>query len=339
MRRLLLVLACVPVAYGTTTEEVAVKCPVCDNEFKAEQWNSTNNLGGVDRDFLKHAAGGQVFLIMCWTCPRCCYTGYPDDFDSEEAPKELIAKLKKENPLRPAEPIDPNVVESRKIPSWIRYDLRIQVLKLVPDTTAADLANTCLRTAQTQRFEWDLSEAFDKRYGTLYKKAWDALPEEKKVGRTNPYNTYMAIARNFEAEAADPKSDLEGAARLDARVSAALVYKERGEDSEAQRVLDSLAATVLPADLKTVAGEIRVRIERERKYQLLAIPCFEKHLAEGKPEAEEAISIKYLLGVLYRRTGDPKKAIGFLEPLLAEEGLPEGFKEWIRDEIAKAKAG
>ena len=59
------------------------------------------------------------------------------------------------------------------------------------------------------------------------------------------------------------------------------------------------------------------------------------------------IGSRYLLGVLYRRTGDPKKALAALEPLLEQEGIPEpiqptssnGFRDWIKDEIAKAKAG
>jgi uncharacterized protein (DUF2225 family) len=66
--------------HATKTEEVGVTCPVCGNEFRAERWFSTNNFGGHDRDFLEHAAGGQVFIICCWTCPRCCYTGSPVGF-------------------------------------------------------------------------------------------------------------------------------------------------------------------------------------------------------------------------------------------------------------------
>jgi len=124
-------------------------------------------------------------------------------------------------------------------------------------------------------------------------------------------------------------------------------------------VLASLQKEELPADLRPVVEEIRVRIERERTYQLLAIPYFEKHLAEGGPDRVEhidwscrgsapgAIGSRYLLGVLYRRTGDVRKALAALEPLLEQEGIPEpfqpastnGFRDWIRDEIAKAKAG
>lgn len=43
--------------------------------------------------------------------------------------------------------------------------------------------------------------------------------------------------------------------------------------------------------------------------------------------------------LIYRRTGDPKRAVATLEPLPGKEGIPDGFLEWIKDELAKAKAG
>ena len=295
MRRALvpLALACAAFpAHATSTEEVTVKCPVCDNDFKAERCNSTNGLGGQDRDFREHAAGGEAWIICCWTCPRCCYTGFREDFDPAKAPKALIEKLKKENPLKPAEPIDPKSGDSRKVTPWVRYDLRIQVLKLDPDTTAEDLANTCLRTAQTQRFDWGALEVadFGKRLDPLFRAKWQALPEEKrdKYGN-NRYDIDLTIARALEAEAADPKSALDAAGRLDARIGAAFLYKTRGEDAEAQRALATLAGVELPPELRRLVEEIRTRIERERKYQLLAIPYFEKHLAEGGPDRVEHI--------------------------------------------------
>lgn len=99
MRRLLASLALASAALpalATSTEEVTVKCPVCVNAFKAENCRSTNSVGGQDRDFCKHAAGGQVFIICCWTCPRCFYTGFPDSFDAGKAPKDLLGPLLEE---------------------------------------------------------------------------------------------------------------------------------------------------------------------------------------------------------------------------------------------------
>jgi len=327
-------------AQATSTREVTVTCPVCDTGFKAREWQSTNSFGGVDHDFLEHAAGGQVFIIACWTCPRCCYTGFQDDFDPEKAPKELIAKLKEEKRLSPAEPIDPGTESSDMIPAWIRYDLYVQELKLAPDATPGHLSRACLRTAHTQRFGWEgfVGDEFGERLSALIKAKWEALPEEKRDKHSNNrYDIDMSIGRALETEAGDPKSGLDAASRLDAVVAAAFLYKSRGEDQDAVRVLAPLAVEDLPADLKTLVTEIRIRIERERKYQQMAIPFLEKELAAEEPESGEASGLRYLLGVLYRRTGDTEKAIAKLEPLLADDAIPEGFKEWIRDEIAKAK--
>ncbi|MFI5403591.1 MAG: DUF2225 domain-containing protein [Planctomycetota bacterium] len=345
MRRFLvpLALACAALpVLATSTEEVTVKCPVCDNEFKAERCNSSNNMGGQDRDFCEHAAGGEAWIISCWTCPRCCYTGFPKDFDPEKAPKVMVEGLKKENPLKPAEPIDPKLGYSRKIPPWVRYDLLIQRVKLDAGTTSERFANLCLRTAQTQRFDWDALEAgdFGDRMNARFKEKLQAMPEEtREKYHHDRYDIDMTIARALEAEAADAKAGLDAAGRIDARVGAAVLYKMRGEDADAERVLAALAGVELNPELKAVVEDIRVRIERERKYRQLAIPYFEKHIVEGKPDAHQAVSVQYLLGVLYRRTGDPKKAVASLEPLLTKEGIPEDFLTWIKDELAKAKAG
>ena len=50
-------------AHATTMDRVAVKCPVCDAKVAALSIMSTNNFGGVDRDFLERAVGSQPILI------------------------------------------------------------------------------------------------------------------------------------------------------------------------------------------------------------------------------------------------------------------------------------
>ena len=315
---LLFLLLLASVAAATTSEDVDVTCPLCGNEFRAEQWHSTNSVGGQDRDFLQHAAGGQVFLMACWTCPRCAYTGFGDDFDAESAPEELIARLKKANPLRPAEPIDPATEHCGKIPAWVRYDLWIQMLKLDAETTESQLAFANLRTGQTQRFEWRTLDGipdFETRSDALYERVKPGLPEGSWYDRS------MACGRAYEKLAADPESKLDASDRLFARVLAALAGEE------------------LDASFQAVVGEIRARVARERVYRERAIPHLEKHVAGAGLAEEEAIALRYLLGVLYRRVGKDEEAVAALEPLLAAEGVPEGFMDWIKDELAKAKRG
>ena len=46
---------------------------------------------------------------------------------------------------------------------------------------------------------------------------------------------------------------------------------------------------------------------------------------------------RYLVGELARKTGDKKKALVFLEPLLAERDVPDGLRKWVQEAVAKAK--
>lgn len=313
---------------ATTTEEVTVTCPVCDNKFLAEKWNSTNSVGGYDRDFLEHAAGGQVFIISCWTCPKCHYTGSPRAFKPDKAPKELIERLKKENPLRPAEPIDPKLEHSRKIPAWVRYDLLIQVMKL-QDAKPGGLAYLHMQTAQTQRFEWRSLEPFEKRRTGLWNKAKAAIPKD-----TRGYDFEIACARQFEKLARDASSGIADEDRPLAVVLAAVLYKSRGEDPDAQRVVSSLAGKQLQPSLQKVVDDIKARIAREKVYLKRAVPYFEAQAAE---KGEGVTNIRYLLGVIYRKLGEKEKALGLLEPLLKIDSAPKGFRAWIQDEIKKTK--
>lgn len=326
-------LLCAPLG-ATTTEEVKVTCPVCDHGFLADDWASTNNVGGYDRDFLKHAAGGQVFIISCWTCPKCCYTGFPSGFKAEKAPKELIERLKKENPLRPAEPIDPKLADSRKIPAWVRYDLLIQVLKLQPDVKPGRLAFAHLRTAQTQRFRWTSLERFETRWDALWEKVRPAVSKD-----LDGYGREIASAREYEKLARDASSGIAEKDRPLATVLAAMRYKSRGEDPDAERVLASLAGTKLEPGLQEAVDDIKARVAREKVYLKGAVPYLEAQAAEKDRDQEEVTNIRYLLGVIHRKLGEQEKALALLEPLLKADGVPESFRAWIRDEIAKTKGG
>jgi len=315
---------------ATSSEEVEVKCPVCGNGFKAEKWQSTNSFGGQDRDFLEQAAGGQVFLFMCWTCPKCHYTGYPRAFDAEKAPAELVARLKQDNPLRPAVPIDPATPHTGEIPAWVRYDLLVQVTQL-QEPDAERLAFLYLRAGQTQRFDWKTLRPLAERGKALTDRV---QPDERPE---NLYDQDMEVGRRLEKLAADEASGLSAEDRLLARALAAVQYKSRGEDPDADRVVAALADAKLEPAVKALVDDVRTRIDREREYRGRALPWLEK--AHAAAEGEDATNLQYLRGVLYRFQGQNERAVAMLAPLLETEGLPDGFRAWIADELAKAKAG
>lgn len=333
---LLLALLALP-AVATTSEDVDVTCPVCTNAFQAETWNSTNNVGGQDRDFCRHAAGGQVFIMICWTCPRCYFTGAPAAFDAEKnaESKPLFERLRKTKPLKPAVKIDPATKHSGRIPAWVRYDLLRQVAELDDTTKPLALASICLRTAQTQRFEWASLEDAD---------GWDAafkrleerieLPSREEA---SPYDRDVRCAFLFERLAADQDAKLPAEDRVWARVLGAVYYKRRGEDRDALRLVESFRADKgLDAKLRAILDDVEKRIEIESKYRARAIPHFEKGLAGLDADSEDAACIRYLIGVLQRGSGEAKKAVESLKAARAMKGMPEPMKAWVDDEIAKA---
>ncbi len=327
MRRASLALLFLAAPLAATTEEpVEVACPLCANAFRAMEWGSTNSLGGQDRDFLTHAAGGQVFLNACWTCPACRYTGLSQDFESEQAPKELLEALRKENSLRPAAPIDPKLKEAWKIPAWVRYDLWIQALRLRSDTPRGLLAFAHLRVAQTQRFDWIATEGvrdFEKRGGAL----WDAMKERLKE-IDDGYEREITFARGLEG--------IEGAEREFALLLAAVIYKTRGEDPDAARLVAVLREhKQLEEGVAAALREIEERIARAREYTLLALPLFLEELGSEAGDREKALWLRYRVGELLRIVGEKEKALAQLEPLLKEEEPPDGFRAWVEEAIAK----
>jgi len=323
---------------ATSSETVDVTCPGCSHEFKAEAWMSTNNIGGQDRDFCRHAAGGQVFLMICWTCPGCWFTGYPDAFEGEQdgERKELFTKLRKDNPLKPAAKIDPKPEHCGRIPGWIRYDLLRQVAELDDSAEPLHLATVCLRAAQSQRFRWsslDEVSGLDGARQRLEKRVKLPAPDGP-----SDYDRIMRCAYQFENIAADEDAKLPAKDRVRARVLAAVLYKQRGEDRDAMRIVEFFRKDEdLDAGLRTVLKDVEARVAVETRFRALAIPHFEKGLAGLDAESESAACIRYLLGVLERLRGDADKAVAHLEAARGMKGLPEPMKEWVDDEIAKAK--
>jgi uncharacterized protein (DUF2225 family) len=321
MRRIALVLAVLAAAaFATTWGEVDVDCPVCAKKFKAREWHSTNSIGGVDRDFCKHAAGGNVFLFACWTCPRCKYTGFQSDFQGDKVPLKLIERLKKENPLKAPVEIDAALKDTEDIPAWVRYDLRYQVLELREGTEPGQLAWVRLRTAHTQRFDW--RDTFPKRIlqlaDELHKKHREDLPK-------NWYDATLQLARRLE----------KGEHGRDGRLLAAAFFLSRGESPDAARVLRGLRAEKeLPEELAKVVRDFEERIARARKYYGLAIPLYLKVIAAG---SENATALRYLVGELYRKVGAKEKAVETLQSLLEDEKFPEDWRDWVEEALTKAK--
>jgi uncharacterized protein (DUF2225 family) len=109
----------------TEMEPVELTCPNCSTVFSSEVLMSTNTYGGQQTDFREIAAGYQPLQFLIHGCPGCGFSGFDDDFESDEGrpphssfPKEL-SKLINER-LRPLTP-------DERTPPWRRFEHAAQI--------------------------------------------------------------------------------------------------------------------------------------------------------------------------------------------------------------------
>ena len=174
---------------------------------------------------------------------------------------------------------------------------------------------------------------------TALKKREEALHERVKSNERDGYERAMNCARALEKLASDADSGLAANDRSLALVLAATYYKSRGEDPDATRVLDGLGDKKLEDGVSAAVRELRKRIERERTFLRRALPYLRAE-AEQEGVSEAAVAnIQYLRGVIHRKLGDNERALKLLEPLQEDKRMGEAMREWVKDEIKKAKAG
>lgn len=333
---LLLVLAVS--ANATSGEWVDVTCPVCGNEFEGWAWSSTNTVGGVDVDGCEHAAGGQVFLKICWTCPSCLYTGMQHEWqDEDERPVALIQRLKVENPLKAREPIDPKTQKTTSIPAALRWDLYLQVLAL-RDAGGEQRLGALLRAAWTQRFDAPWSEELAQALRSLSDAYWVRM--RARVGkRRNPFQDRIDQAHDLERDAVDEALALSDRERQHRLLLAAWAYKARGEDPDAVRVLDVLAArhAKAPDVVLEAADNLRARTVWERRYLGEALPLL-KSLAETEDIPDDARPwVNLRIAELERKAGDAKVAAALFQSILDGE-VPERLREMVTERLQRMAA-
>lgn len=320
---------------ATTKHPVDVTCPVCARAFKAAEFMSTNSFGGQDRDFLGHARGEQVFLFACWTCPKCLYSGYGDDFKAGAVPDAVLKTLREDRPLKSPVAIAADLENTEDIPAWVRYDLAIQTAKVRGEKPLV-LAWLTLRAGQTQRFgDAGLARIGDlaTRAKALVAKLPPSPPErDDYLQATWRARRLFELAASADAGLSDPDREL-------ARVLAAYDYARRGELPDVRRVLAVLRpeGKALEGPVALVVAELAERVDREAHYLALAAASFESALTLDLVKADERVNHRYLVGELHRRVGDPAKALAWLEPLAAEAGLDAWIATWVTEAIARAK--
>jgi hypothetical protein len=72
----------------TTLQQIELRCPICETQFRSQTVISTNSFGGKRTDFHERAAGTQPLPFLIHTCNRCGFSGAERDFteDTEVSP-------------------------------------------------------------------------------------------------------------------------------------------------------------------------------------------------------------------------------------------------------------
>ncbi|MCA9793199.1 MAG: DUF2225 domain-containing protein, partial [Candidatus Eremiobacteraeota bacterium] len=180
LRKLLLLLVLWLPALATTGAVEEATCPVCGTQVSVTVLYSSNNAGGMDRDFLERPAGGFALLLTPATCPKCHYTVADASLFEEAVPPELVAHLP-ELTIPEHQPVTPNgpsrayftegLDSLQSLPAWVRWDLMAQQSKLVGDPVLTQ-ALFMHRAAWSVRLE---DNPFTRLAGQLDESQWDAV--------------------------------------------------------------------------------------------------------------------------------------------------------------------
>ncbi len=85
----------------TTLQQIELRCPICETQFRSQTVISTNSFGGKRTDFHERAAGTQPLPFLIHTCNRCGFSGAERDF-TEETEVSPVLKERVWNELAPS---------------------------------------------------------------------------------------------------------------------------------------------------------------------------------------------------------------------------------------------
>lgn len=74
----------------TTLQQIDLRCPICETEFRSQSVVSTNSFGGKRTDFHERAAGTQPLPFLVHMCNRCGYSGSERDFTEDADVSPLL---------------------------------------------------------------------------------------------------------------------------------------------------------------------------------------------------------------------------------------------------------
>jgi hypothetical protein len=307
-------------------------CPVYAQKFRAVVAVSVDTSAGVDRDLFARSAGPQAVFYEIATCPRCCYSGYLSDFEpGVRLPPDFRDKLLKSPKLNPGMSITPQT-DQREIPARLRYELAVQCYRWRGMRSEA-MAWLYLRASWIARDEGSVMPRTDRLQRVMgFIERW--LPRDTSQG--NQADRELQMMAHVAAELAEGRFS-----RLQApyvRFVLAVLCRQHGENDLFEALLPPGAPVPgLPDSLQAKVAEVHASIARERQWQRLALEAFLKALDAGEILPANRPAAQYLVGELYRRLGQPSRAILHYDRALGDPLLDAHLADWARQQRAVAE--
>lgn len=316
-------------AAGTTLGRVAVVCPVCDHAFEALVVRSTNTAEGVCRDLFARAVGSQPVYYEIASCTRCLYSGYLGDFtEPNRVTPAQKARVLRRGELKPPTPIRDGL-DQREIPATTRYALAAQTYEWRPASHEAR-AWLHLRWAWVVR---DEGSFLPPTYAFMLamREIEPRLPPSKPGGNQadRELRAINLLAGDLMQGRFSPQQT------PDVWLVLAMLLRRHGENRQALAVLDELAASAdFPEPLPAAIEKMRQSIDEETRLLNVARRHFEAALAADEIKPPNVGPARYLLGELYRRTGDEAAAREQYDRALTTPGLDESLRGWAAEQRA-----
>ena len=280
---------------------VKVVCPLDGHSFTAIQIVRTNDWGGVDLDFCRHAYKTRPMNFYVWVCPNCTFTGKKKDFDtplSDQTKKALLGKLISQKKIS-------KKMKQTDIPAHVKYDLLAQV-KTLTNGSPLDIGRAYLGAAWTFREEGAIYlHNFDE-----WERVWkmyhlDRLPLE--LGKKNRTDYDLDVARKLETRL--EKTKYKPLDRMLREYLVAYLYRKHGELLPTEKWITKLHESKGENSVLDNAVSIMERsIQQEREFLKKSASFLEK-VHEGKEISNQTRGdVAYVEGEIHRRLGSFQKA-------------------------------
>ena len=323
------VLLATPPVHATILGRREVTCPVCRQAFRAVTLASTDTSAGVDRDLFARSAGPQPVFYLIATCPRCYYSGYLTDFRSDvELPAGFRDKVLASPKLDPGMSITPKT-DQRKIPAEVRYRLAVQCydwrgmsaeslawLYLRASWVARDLGSVIPRTDRLQRVMGFIEQ-------------W--MP--KDANTQNQADRELELVTRLAAHVAEGRFSIYQ--RPYVEFVLAMLWRRHGENALFESVFDpDRPDPGVPEALQSIPARVHASIAEERRLQRLALSHFLEALDGNEVTPANRAPAVYLIAELYRRLGQPNRALRYYDRALADPRLDPHLSTWARQQRA-----